>query len=100
MTNVTAGPLGGYRLLPRHMRFGSPIALHLPYDERLLPPGLSSQGIRTFYFDERARGWKLLPRFAVDAETHTPSGRSSRRDEGVIHARCKVKMFYVVEHAA
>lgn len=71
MTNVTAGPRRGYRFLPHPMKFKSKIRISLPYDKRLIPPGLTEQDIKTFYFDDQAGSWKELERVSVDTRTQT-----------------------------
>lgn len=68
MTNVTSGPRRGYRFLPHPMQFRDPIRVTLPYDQTLLPPGLSEQDVRTFYFDDQAGRWRELERVAVDTQ--------------------------------
>jgi RHS repeat-associated protein len=65
MTNVTRGPVSGYRFLP-HMHFKRPIRLEIPYDKSLIPPGLSAADVHSFYFDERSRSWRPLARVGVD----------------------------------
>lgn len=68
MTNVTQGPRKGYRFLPHGTRFQEKIRVSLPYDKHLLPPGLTAQDIKTFYFDEQSGSWKALERVTVDAQ--------------------------------
>ncbi|HEY0603173.1 MAG TPA: SpvB/TcaC N-terminal domain-containing protein, partial [Herpetosiphonaceae bacterium] len=68
MTNVTQGPRGGYRFLPHGTKFQEKIRLSLPYDKTLIPPGLTAQDIKTFYFDEQTGSWKELERVSVDAQ--------------------------------
>jgi RHS repeat-associated protein len=68
MTNVTQGPRGGYRFLPHGTRFQEKIRLSVPYDKTLIPPGLTAQDIKTFYFDEQTGSWKALERVTVDAQ--------------------------------
>ncbi|HEY0734504.1 MAG TPA: SpvB/TcaC N-terminal domain-containing protein, partial [Herpetosiphonaceae bacterium] len=68
MTNVTQGPRGGYRFLPHGARFQEKIRLSLPYDKTLIPPGLTEQDIKTFYFDEQTGTWQELERVTVDAQ--------------------------------
>ncbi|RIK42745.1 MAG: hypothetical protein DCC55_07780 [Chloroflexi bacterium] len=67
MTNVTRGPRRGYRFLP-HMRFQENVVVSLPYDEKLIPPGMTANDIHTFYYDEVTASWIMLERVAVDAE--------------------------------
>ncbi len=70
MTNVTAGPRRGYRFLPHPMRFGSKVKLSLPYNSQLIPPGLTPQDVKTFYFDDQDGAWKQLERVAVDTQAN------------------------------
>src|SRR5262249_50862379 len=59
MTNVM--PRGGaFRLGPHHSRFAAPVRLTLPYDANLIPDGMLSSDIATFYYDEGARRWRQL----------------------------------------
>jgi hypothetical protein len=69
MTNVTKGPRRGYRFLPHNTRFKNKIRISLPYNKSLIPPGLTEQDIKTFYFDEEAGSWKELERVVVDTRT-------------------------------
>lgn len=69
MTNVTQGLRRGYRFLPHGTRFKENIRLSLPYDRNLIPPGLTEQDIKTFYFDEQSGSWKALERVTVDPKT-------------------------------
>ena len=50
------------------LRFQEKIRLSVPYDTTLIPPGLTAQNIKTFYFDEQSGSWKALERVAVDPE--------------------------------
>jgi RHS repeat-associated protein len=65
MTNVTSGR-GGFRFLPHPHQFEREIVVSLPYCQSLLPAGLTDADVRTFYFDERRRHWRPLPRLGVD----------------------------------
>ena len=65
MTNVTAGPRRGYRLLP-HMKFRGNLRISVPYDPALIPSGLSDQDVRTYFYDEESLSWRALDRVAVD----------------------------------
>jgi RHS repeat-associated protein len=66
MTNVTLGPRRGYRFFPHGMKFKSNIRVSLPYNPALIPPGLSEQDIKTFYFDDQSGSWIELQREMVD----------------------------------
>lgn len=65
MTNVTKGPRHGYRFLP-HMKFANKITVQLPYQDKLIPPGMTEQDIRTYYFDEATSTWQALELVEVD----------------------------------
>jgi hypothetical protein len=83
MTNVTKGPRRGYRFLP-HMTFGDTLTVTLPYDPKLIPPGLSDNDVQTFYYDETAGRWQALERVSIDPTagtivSHTISRTSSTR---------------------
>src|SRR2546425_11604227 len=67
MVNVTRGPRRGYRLQPHGMKFRNAIQVSVPYNKQLIPPGMTEDDIRTFYFDDQAGHWKELDRVAVDA---------------------------------
>ena len=69
MTNVTAGPRRGYRFLPHPFKFREKIRVSLPYNNSLIPPGLTEQDIKTFYFDDQSGSWKELERVTVDGQT-------------------------------
>jgi len=69
MTNVTKGPRQGYRFLP-HMQFRGKLKVSLPYDKTLIPPGLTEQDIKTFYFDDQLGSWQELERVTVDTAAH------------------------------
>ena len=61
MTNVT--PLqGGIRMGPHGLKFKKHIHLTLPYDPALLPRGMTEEDVQTFFFDEAAGRWVVLPR--------------------------------------
>src|SRR5829696_8911630 len=68
MTNVTKGPRCGYRFEPHPARFGGMIRVSIPYNRALIPPGLTEQDIKTFYFDDQANRWKELERVEVDSQ--------------------------------
>ena len=63
--NVTAG-FGGYRFLPKGMKFKRACELSLEYDERI--EGEEAQGIYTYYYDEKEKRWIALERKGVDEE--------------------------------
>ena len=65
MTNVTAG-VPGVRMGPTGMRFTRPVELSLGYDPELLPPGMSADDVRTYYFDDEAGRWYPVPRLEID----------------------------------
>src|SRR5205814_2318507 len=70
MTNVTKGPRCGYRFEPHPAHFGGTIQVSIPYSKALIPPGLSDQDVKTFYFDDQAGSWKELERVTVDTQAH------------------------------
>ena len=63
--NVTAG-FGGYRFLPKGMKFKRACELSLEYDARI--EGEDAQGIYTYYYDEKEKRWVALERKRVDEE--------------------------------
>src|SRR5207247_10634056 len=66
MTNGTKGPRRGYRYLPHGAKFLQNVALAMPYDKALIPPGHTEDDVKTFYFDDQAGRWVELPRVSVD----------------------------------
>jgi len=63
--NVTVG-FGGYRFLPKGMKFKKACELSLGYDERI--EGEDAQGIYTYYYEEKEKRWQALERKRVDEE--------------------------------
>ena len=57
--NVTAG-FGGWRFLPKGMKFKKACELSLEYDARI--EGEEAQGIYTYYYDEKEKRWVALER--------------------------------------
>ncbi|HEX9833839.1 MAG TPA: SpvB/TcaC N-terminal domain-containing protein, partial [Mycobacterium sp.] len=66
MTNVTKGPRRGYRFLPHGAKFLKNVAVTLPYDKALIPPGHTEDDVKTFYFDDNAGRWVQLPYVSAD----------------------------------
>lgn len=66
MTNVTLGPRKGYRLTPTPMRFKKKFSLRLPYDEKLIPEGMTEKDVRTYYYHKADGRWRPLQRVTVD----------------------------------
>jgi RHS repeat-associated protein len=66
MTNVTKGPRRGYRYLPHGTKFLQTVAVVVPYDRALIPPGHTEDDVTTFYFDDQAGRWVALDRVSVD----------------------------------
>jgi len=66
MVNVTKGPRRGYRYLPHGSKFLKPVAMAMPYDKALIPPGHTEDDVKTFYFDDQAGRWVDLPFVSVD----------------------------------
>jgi hypothetical protein len=54
MVNVTKGPRRGYRYLPHGAKFLKNIAVTVPYDRALIPPGHTEDDVKTFFFDDQA----------------------------------------------
>ncbi|NIQ96041.1 MAG: hypothetical protein GWN87_18915, partial [Desulfuromonadales bacterium] len=71
MTNVTKGPRKGYRFTPHGKKFKKNIRVTIPYDEAKLPPGQTSQDIKTWYFDEELGRWVPLERVEVNTQNKT-----------------------------
>ncbi|MDR2979388.1 MAG: hypothetical protein LBV02_02945, partial [Bacteroidales bacterium] len=66
MVNVT-GTHNAYRMLPAGMVFNNDIAVALPYDSALLPPGHRPEEIMTYYYNEARKRWIAIERDSVDA---------------------------------
>ncbi|MBK8195482.1 MAG: hypothetical protein IPK76_20560 [Lewinellaceae bacterium] len=60
MVNVTLGHKG-FRFLPDGFHFEKNVHLGMPYDPALIPGGYTEKDIRTYYFDENDRRWKMTP---------------------------------------
>ncbi|HEX6686418.1 MAG TPA: SpvB/TcaC N-terminal domain-containing protein [Candidatus Limnocylindrales bacterium] len=71
MTNVTAGPRGGYQFTPSPMQFAAEVEVTLPYDPALIPPDFTAQDVYTYFYDEAAACWQPLYRLRVDEVNHT-----------------------------
>ena len=63
--NVTAG-FGGWRFLPKGMKFKKACELSLEYDERI--EAEYAEEIYTYYYDEKEKRWVALERKRVDEE--------------------------------
>jgi RHS repeat-associated protein len=61
MVNVTESHKA-YRFLPHGTQFNGDVKLHLGYDATKIPEGYTADDIRTFYFDETAKRWIVLPK--------------------------------------
>lgn len=68
MTNVTRGPRNGYRFSPHGKKFRKNIEVYIPYDSNKIPPGLSEQDIKTWYFDEEVGRWIPLDKVSIDTK--------------------------------
>ena len=66
MTNVTKGPRRGYRFNPHGKKFNTDVEVLVPFDETRIPAGLSTQDIRTWYFDDELGRWVALEKVDVD----------------------------------
>ena len=64
MVNVT-GEGKGFRLLP-HQQFEKNLLIKIKYDTTYLPVGYRAEDIRTYYYDETANNWKVLPLDTID----------------------------------
>ena len=60
MVNVT-NRHKGFRFLPDGIRFEKNVRLRIEYDPELIPDGYTEKDIRTYYFDDRDRRWKMTP---------------------------------------
>lgn len=65
MVNVT-GMGKGYRLLPHGSKFQKDLTIRMKYDTTQLPIGYKPEDIYTYYFDETANNWIVLPRDTID----------------------------------
>jgi len=61
MINVTAHA-AGFRLLPHNSTFNANLQVAIGIDTALLPAGYSTKHVRTYFFDEKANKWTLLPK--------------------------------------
>ncbi|WP_423740205.1 SpvB/TcaC N-terminal domain-containing protein [Flavobacterium columnare] len=61
MVNVTQNSFA-YRLLPHGIQFKKPGKLTIPYDKKLIPEGYTEKDINLFFFDEKKRLWKEIPK--------------------------------------
>ncbi|WP_430614161.1 SpvB/TcaC N-terminal domain-containing protein [Flavobacterium sp. JP2137] len=64
--NVTKGQLG-YRFFPDRTTFEKDLKLSVTYDKDLLPSGYKEQDIHIFYFDTKAKSWKVVERDTIDS---------------------------------
>ena len=65
MVNVTANG-SGVRFLPDGTKFEKPVKIYIPFDKNKIPQGYSPSDITTFYFDVKAKLWKMLKKDSVD----------------------------------
>ena len=65
MTNVTEGPRDGYRFLP-HETFDANLHITVPYDDGLIPAGLTEQDVQIYYYDTAKKEWVPLQRDSLD----------------------------------
>jgi RHS repeat-associated protein len=68
MVNVTKHH-DGYRFLPHGTTFLKETKLTIPFDETKVPDGYTEKDIKTYYFDEQAHHWIVLPTDTVLLET-------------------------------
>ena len=61
LVNVTRNQ-GGVRCLPHGTHFLKPATLFLTIDTALIPNSYSIEDVRTYYFDELAKRWMVIPK--------------------------------------
>src|SRR5262249_25628424 len=59
------------RFTPHPMKFASKVKVTLPYSQAAIPPGMTEQDIKTFYFDEQSGSWKELELVSIDLKANT-----------------------------
>ena len=70
LTNVTA-PFFCYRFGPDGYHFLQPVEITLDYDAAKVPPGMTSDDLNLYFFDEPSGRWVALERLEVDPAAHT-----------------------------
>ncbi len=70
MVNVTKGHKG-FRFLPDGLKFNKSVSMQLPIDTALIPPGFTTSDVRSYFFDEADRRWKMLRPDTLQAEGQT-----------------------------
>src|SRR5262249_17023867 len=71
LVNVTAPKGHGYAFLPHGQLFAKPAEVIVPFDAALLPEGMTTGDITTYFFDPIAGAWKPLTRGAIDVGDST-----------------------------
>lgn len=66
MTNVTRGPRRGYRFTPHGTKFKKKIKITVPYDENLIPSGMTVADVKTYFFDEETGHWIPLEKVGIE----------------------------------
>ena len=66
MINVTAPKDRGFEFLPHGQKFKKAVEVVIPYDPTLIPEGMTSEDVHTYYFDPKAERWKRLERKTID----------------------------------
>lgn len=59
MDNVTPGGRA-FRLGPHGLRFQRPVTLMLPFNSKLMPPGMTVQELGTYFFDTENGAWRPI----------------------------------------
>jgi len=70
LTNLTA-PFLCYRFGPDGYHFLQPVKITLDYDAARMPPGLTTDDLNLYFFDEPSGRWVALERLEVDPAAHT-----------------------------
>ena len=65
LANVTTRG-GGYRFLPHGEHFKRFAKVVIPFDSVRIPKGYTAKDIRTYYYDEQAQKWTVLPKDSID----------------------------------
>jgi RHS repeat-associated protein len=66
MTNVTPYPNRGYRFTPHGTHFKKDVKVTIPFDPKLVPQGLTTADIKTYYFDTERGHWVELAKYRLD----------------------------------
>lgn len=66
MINVTAPKGRGFEFLPHGQKFAKDVEVVIPYDASLIPEGMTTEDVHTFFYDPVAKRWKQLDRRTID----------------------------------